>query len=530
MSFLKKMVVPMLMGLLLVMTASAFAGGPVDPNRERMKAFKQEEQRYLRRMEKAAADGVYYGSNGVTISVSGKKQPTETLTFTATIPAVQDVSGYTFRWGISDEGRGSSEYIYYPQNDEEAILGKTKIQYCFYSAGTYSCFVTVYKGDDQVGMEYIKFTIEDDGIHPTMEQKAQEIVDGCRGDSKWQTALNLYDWLTHHAYYDASLEYHGEDILFTGYGVCDSYSKAYELLCRTAGIPAERTFAPGHAWNTLQIDGEWYQADATWDDIGNWLPGEGELIGGEEGHAFFCVNAEGMRGVNAHHYDDGHQKGEHAASCTSMDANYYIHEGLWRSFGEPTWGNFNEETMTWEEDVHSYVNRIEDTFRAGQLSFETALYNNQYYRDQNGNIRDDYIESSVLKEILKAGLSKSSFSLGNDKVTVRADVGADLVLSVKLAGWDIEESGALAVPEQTSAVNESAFEKIAATTLAVPDGCRTIGARAFADSAIRTVVLPASVETIADDAFSGCGRIILVTDNETAITYAKEHDMLVAEP
>lgn len=26
----------------------------------------------------------------------------------------------------------------------------------------------------------------------------------------------------------------------------------------------------GHAWNLVQLDGEWYQMDVTWNDGGNW--------------------------------------------------------------------------------------------------------------------------------------------------------------------------------------------------------------------------------------------------------------------
>ena len=76
----------------------------------------------------------------------------------------------------------------------------------------------------------------------------------------------------------------------------------------------------------------------------------------------------------------------------------------------------------------------------------------------------------------------------------------------------------------------NAFEKTAATTVVIPQGCKTIGARAFANSGVRTVKIPASVTTIADDAFYSCGKIIMVTTNETAIEYAREHNMMVGAP
>lgn len=60
-------------------------------------------------------------------------------------------------------------------------------------------------------------------------------------------------------------------VLVTGYGQCEGYAAALALLCSKAGIPnyvACGTNADGatHAWNKIRLDGEWYNADCTWDD------------------------------------------------------------------------------------------------------------------------------------------------------------------------------------------------------------------------------------------------------------------------
>ena len=339
MSFLKKLGFAVLLVLLLSVAANAGAEYPVDPTFSQMRAFKQEELRNISQSQKDGAKGYSYGAS---VSISGTKKPTQTLTFTAAVDGVSDVSDYEFRWGITDLNRDAGGYLYYPQHkyyDENnnlinPMLGLKTIKYKFYSAGRYQVYLSIYKDESWIGYTYEEFTIAEDGTHPTIEQKAAQIVKTCKGSSNWETALNLYDWLTHHSYYDASLDYHGADILFYGYGVCDSYSKAYSLLCETAGIPVERCFGPNHAWTTLQLGGKWYQADATWDDPNSAQPGEGEAVSGYEGHLFFCVNAAAMKEISSHAYSDGSQEGEHAANCTSMDANYYIHEGLWKSFGD----------------------------------------------------------------------------------------------------------------------------------------------------------------------------------------------------
>lgn len=56
---------------------------------------------------------------------------------------------------------------------------------------------------------------------------------------------------------------------------CDGFANAYSLLCRLVGIDSvekiylSNTEKPGHTWNALSLDGNWYNADATaaWADI-----------------------------------------------------------------------------------------------------------------------------------------------------------------------------------------------------------------------------------------------------------------------
>ena len=59
------------------------------------------------------------------------------------------------------------------------------------------------------------------------------------------------------------------------YAVCDGYSLAFEYLLQQCGITAtmisgEVEVGPGqwggHAWSIVNLDGEWYEVDSTWDD------------------------------------------------------------------------------------------------------------------------------------------------------------------------------------------------------------------------------------------------------------------------
>ena len=68
-------------------------------------------------------------------------------------------------------------------------------------------------------------------------------------------------------------------LLVNKYGVCESYSEAFQTLCLYAGIKCTGvvgTAGGGHKWNAVELDGEWYMCDITFDDP----------IGGREGAAY----------------------------------------------------------------------------------------------------------------------------------------------------------------------------------------------------------------------------------------------------
>ena len=68
-----------------------------------------------------------------------------------------------------------------------------------------------------------------------------------------------------------------------GEGVCESYADAYAMLLDEVGIPNMLvTFGCEHIWNLVELDGEWYHVDCTWNDP----------VGGEEQHVYFGLSDE----------------------------------------------------------------------------------------------------------------------------------------------------------------------------------------------------------------------------------------------
>lgn len=102
-----------------------------------------------------------------------------------------------------------------------------------------------------------------------------------RGLGDYELEKYLHDRLVLECEYDTAasdaLESYREPPASTAYGalvnhqaICTGYSEAFKLLCECVGIPAYTVngYAGdiGHMWNLVEISGQWYHIDLTWND------------------------------------------------------------------------------------------------------------------------------------------------------------------------------------------------------------------------------------------------------------------------
>ena len=154
-----------------------------------------------------------------------------------------------------------------------------------------------------IGLEYC--TAQDVAA---MQIKLDQLVD--QANTLCQTDLEkvfyVHEWLVQNIAYDR--EHLSDDVqddhnlrgaLLEGTAVCDGYAKTYALTLHKLGITGVLVTSKdiGHAWNMVELDGNWYQVDCTWDD-----PVDGSDQLGYCMHKHLLCTTEEM---NTNHNDDG---------------------------------------------------------------------------------------------------------------------------------------------------------------------------------------------------------------------------------
>jgi hypothetical protein len=84
----------------------------------------------------------------------------------------------------------------------------------------------------------------------------------------FQRTKAIHDYIADRVRYDVSKKRGLQDpktVFETRLAVCDGYSQLFEAMVDRVGGHAEYLAGDGHAWNAVEIEGEWYLVDVTWD-------------------------------------------------------------------------------------------------------------------------------------------------------------------------------------------------------------------------------------------------------------------------
>ena len=240
--------------------------------------------------------------------------------------------------------KDSSRYNYYTNECEYYDYS-----FAMTATGTYGFRVYVMDlGYSPVVNFKIDFTVEvSDENYPSVNAIINNVVSQNKTSSEYQTALNLHDWLIDNMEYDSNLIWSSAEAALTRHkGTCQSYEAAYAKLLNAAGIENSelRDTADGHTWNSVKLDGEWYQIDCTWDDSTQ------KYTYGDQRHLYFGLTDELMALAHKGHTNIYTASGYGTRSTNLID-NYYVKSG-----------DANKWAETYRDRIQAQLNNKFSTF------------------------------------------------------------------------------------------------------------------------------------------------------------------------
>lgn len=99
------------------------------------------------------------------------------------------------------------------------------------------------------------------------DKKMDDMVKDMEGMTDYEKVKAVHDYLV------LQCEYTGGfpsiyDALFNGKTICVGYAGTFFRMMSKLNIPVQYVCGDDHAWNLVQLDGDWYNIDVTWDDVG----------------------------------------------------------------------------------------------------------------------------------------------------------------------------------------------------------------------------------------------------------------------
>ena len=183
-----------------------------------------------------------------------------------------------------------------------------------------------YDGSVQLNLTYRKTKAEVDEINKNLNEKITHIMSSLDEDlSDYEIEKYLHDYVCKNTVYDkATLGKTGDTAyssLIDGKTVCEGYARAMQILLDSAGIKNYVVVGDGvtedgteaHMWNIVQIDGENYHLDVTWNDTSM-----------DERYGYFYFNVTDAF-VSKNHINIVPANN----NCTSTKHNYFVMNNLY---------------------------------------------------------------------------------------------------------------------------------------------------------------------------------------------------------
>ncbi len=142
---------------------------------------------------------------------------------------------------------------------------------------TYNVFIDNGTQNNYFYDEYASKAQVDDAIS-AVENIKNKILQNRTGNT-YKDIKMVHDYLIDNVKYDTTVSkphiYNAYGALVKGEAVCEGYARAFKYLMDELNIPCTLVIGKGtnnqgktenHAWNYVELNGNWYAVDCTWDD------------------------------------------------------------------------------------------------------------------------------------------------------------------------------------------------------------------------------------------------------------------------
>ncbi|MCQ2518004.1 MAG: hypothetical protein MJ119_04510 [Lachnospiraceae bacterium] len=97
--------------------------------------------------------------------------------------------------------------------------------------------------------------------------RVKQIAGHLRNLDTYDQVKAVHDYLVSTNEYNMTFDT-AYNCLYVNKSACNGYAYSFYAIMEELGVPATVEYGGKHAWNSVQIDGEWYNLDCTWDDNG----------------------------------------------------------------------------------------------------------------------------------------------------------------------------------------------------------------------------------------------------------------------
>lgn len=231
-----------------------------------------------------------------------------------------------------------------------------------------------------------------DEIRKVRSEFFRENID--KNMSDYEKVLSIHDYVVERGEYDTRLISEGQvppesystyGILGLGVGVCESYAKSMKYLFDKAGIESMivigKSRGENHAWNLVNIEGDYYHVDATWDDP---IIEDGSQV---IRYNFLNLNDEQMERTHS-------WKKENYPAAYGKEYNYYNYNNLIAEDSKQLIDNLTRALLNREDKYTVRVLKIDENLdlnniieNIGYKNYEMIMLKGySYYLDEEQNI------------------------------------------------------------------------------------------------------------------------------------------------